>query len=97
MLTLTPTASTVIENLVAREGVPQTAGLRIDSGSPESMEFAVAVAPEPLPGDQIVEEGAARVFLEPNASAALDDKVLDAQVSEEGAVRFAIGEQAPQA
>lgn len=97
MLTLTPTASTVIETLVAREGAPETAGLRIDSGTPESTEFAVSVAGEPQPGDQVVEAGAARVLLEPNASAALDDKVLDAQVSEEGAVRFAIGEQAPQA
>ncbi|MER3393718.1 MAG: NAD-dependent epimerase/dehydratase family protein, partial [Microcella pacifica] len=95
MLTLTPTASTVIENLVSREADPQTAGLRIDSGGPQSTEFAVAVAPEPQPGDQVVEAGAARVFLESNASVALDEKVLDAQVSEEGAVRFAIGDQAP--
>ena len=95
MLTLPPTASTVIENLVSREADPQTAGLRIDSGGPQSTEFAVAVAPEPQPGDQVVEAGAARVFLESNASVALDEKVLDAQVSEEGAVRFAIGDQAP--
>ena len=93
MLTLTPTASTVIENLVSREADPQTAGLRIDSGGPQSTEFAVAA--EPQPGDQVVEAGAARVFLESNASVALDEKVLDAQVSEEGAVRFAIGDQAP--
>jgi Fe-S cluster assembly iron-binding protein IscA len=93
MLNVTETASSVIENLVSREAAPDTAGLRIDSGGPESTEFAVAVAPEPQPGDQVVEAGAARVFLETNASAALDAKVLDAQVSEEGAVRFAIGDQ----
>lgn len=94
MLTLTPTASTVIENLVSREADPNTAGLRIDAGGPESTEFAVAVAPEPAEGDQVVENGAARVFLETNASVALADKVLDAQVGEDGNVRFAIGTQA---
>ena len=93
MLTLTPTASTVIENLVAREDAPQSAGLRIDAGAPGSTDFAVTVAPAPQPGDEVVEAGAARVFLATNASVALDDKVLDAQVNEAGAVRFAIGEQ----
>lgn len=93
MLVLTDTASTVIETLVAREGDPQSAGLRIDSGGPQSNEFAVAVMPTPQPGDQVVESGGARVFLEPNASVALDSKVLDAKVTEQGAVTFAIADQ----
>lgn len=93
MLVLTPTASTVIENLVAREGDPQSAGLRIDSGGPQSTEFAVAVTPAPEPGDQVVESGKARVFLETNASIALDAKVLDAKVTKQGAVTFAIDDQ----
>ena len=93
MLVLTETASTVIENLVAREADPQSAGLRIDSQGPQSTEFAVAVLPAPQPGDQVVESGGARVFLEANASVALDSKVLDAQVTEQGAVTFAIGDQ----
>lgn len=93
MLVLTPTASTVIENLVARAADPGSAGLRIDSGGPQSTQFAVAVSPAPQPGDEVVESGGARVFLESNASVALQAKVLDAQVSEQGAVTFAIGDQ----
>jgi iron-sulfur cluster assembly protein len=93
MLTLTPTASTVIENLVSREADPGTAGLRIDSDGAEATQFAVSVAPAPVEGDQVVDTGNARVFLEPNASMALADKVLDAQVGDDGNVRFAIGEQ----
>lgn len=93
MLVLTETASTVIENLVAREADPQSAGLRIDSGGPDSTQFAVAVSASPEPGDQVVESGGARVFLENNASVALESKVLDAQVTEQGAVTFAIGDQ----
>jgi hypothetical protein len=38
-----------------------------------------------------VESSGARVFLEENAAVVLSDKVLDAQVDDEGAVRFAIG------
>jgi len=93
MLVLTETASTVIENLVAREADPQSAGLRINSGGPDSTQFAVAVSPSPEPGDHVVESGGARVFLENNASVALETKVLDAQVTEQGAVTFAIGDQ----
>lgn len=92
MLTLTPTATTVIESLVAREADPGSAGLRID-GAAQQDEFAVTVERAPLPGDHVVESGSARVFLEQHASVALDDKVLDAQVSDEGSVRFAIGDQ----
>ena len=33
------------------------------------------------------------MFLEEGAALALDDKVLDAEVNEEGAVRFSIGNQ----
>lgn len=93
MLVLTPTASTVIENLVARAADPQTAGLRIDSDADRANQFAVAVTPQPQPGDQVIEAGRARVFLESRASIALDAKILDAQVGEQGAVTFAIADQ----
>lgn len=43
----------------------------------------------------MVESGGARVFLEETAAAALDDKILDADVNEQGAVRFSIGNQQP--
>jgi hypothetical protein len=36
----------------------------------------------------VVEESGARVFLEPNAAAALDDKILDAAVDDKGGVEF---------
>lgn len=93
MLTLTPTASTVIENLVAREADPHSAGLRIESGGAQSTQFSVSVSAAPAPGDQVVEAGGARVFLENSASLALQQKVLDAQITEQGAVTFAIGDQ----
>ena len=45
--------------------------------------------------DQVIEAAGARVFLEPNAAAYLDDKVLDAQVDEQGKARFTLGTQGP--
>jgi iron-sulfur cluster assembly protein len=35
------------------------------------------------------------VFLEPQAAAYLEDKVLDAQVDEQGQARFSLGVQEP--
>lgn len=93
MLELTPTASTVIETLVGRSADASSAGLRIDTGAAPN-QFAVAVAPAPQPGDEVVETAGARVFLESSVAEALQSKVLDAQVTEQGGVTFAIADQA---
>jgi Fe-S cluster assembly iron-binding protein IscA len=54
----------------------------------------VTLADSPVAGDQVIESEGARVFLEPGAAVALDDKSLDAQVDEEGTVAFTLAEQA---
>jgi Fe-S cluster assembly iron-binding protein IscA len=45
------------------------------------------------PGDQVLEEDGARVFLEETAAETLEDKVLDAQVDDNGGVQFTISVQ----
>ncbi|AYG05048.1 Fe-S cluster assembly protein HesB [Gryllotalpicola protaetiae] len=94
MLTLTENASTVVKTLASRGGTSEEAGLRISSAAPESREYAVEVAPQPADSDTVIEADGARVFLEPNAAISLDDKILDADVSEQGNVRFSIAEAA---
>ena len=47
----------------------------------------------PQPGDQVLEEDGARVFLEETAAETLDDKILDAQVDDAGGVQFTIANQ----
>ena len=42
----------------------------------------------------MVEEGGARVFVEPAVAAVLEDKALDAQVNEQGDVAFRISDEA---
>jgi Fe-S cluster assembly iron-binding protein IscA len=48
----------------------------------------VAVTPEP--GDQVVEQDGATVYLDPTSSDQLDDKVLDAGIDEAGNVEFSL-------
>jgi Fe-S cluster assembly iron-binding protein IscA len=88
VLTLTETAQTQIRNLVAAPELPEDAGVRIAS-NPEGA-LTLALAAGPADGDAVVEEGGARVFLEQEAGALLDDKTLDAGVDPEGNLQFAI-------
>ena len=92
MLTLTDNAKTEIRNLVSHPEVPDEGGVRIAS-NPEGA-LTLAVASGPVDGDQVVEDAGARVFLEQDAGALLDDKLLDAAVDPDGNLQFAIGEQA---
>ncbi|WP_411721727.1 Fe-S cluster assembly protein HesB [Mycetocola sp.] len=93
MLTLTENASTIVRTITTQTAGSEESGLRISSAAPESADLSVAVAESPEPLDEVVEVAGARVFLEENAAAVLNDKILDAQVDEKGAVRFAVGDQ----
>jgi iron-sulfur cluster assembly protein len=92
MLTLTENASTIVKNIAEQTPGVEEGGLRISSTDGAGNNFAVAVAPAAEPSDEIVESSGARVFLEPVVAVALADKVLDAQVDGEGAVRFTVGD-----
>jgi iron-sulfur cluster assembly protein len=90
MLMLTENATRVIGALVENNEMPDGAGLRIAT-APEGLTVAAASTPEA--NDQVVEEESARVFLEDDAAAALDDQVLDAQVDDAGRVQFVLTPQ----
>jgi len=91
VLTLTENASTVVKSITEQTNEADGAGLRISHDGADALQ--VAPAAEPQPGDQVVEDGGARVFLEETAAQTLDDKVLDAQVDDQGAVQFSIALQ----
>jgi Fe-S cluster assembly iron-binding protein IscA len=92
VLTLTENASTVVKTLVDQtEG--NEAGLRISQDAPDSPALHVIPSQAPQPGDQVLEEDGARVFLEETAAVTLDDKILDAQVDDRGGVQFTIATQ----
>lgn len=93
MLTLTENANNVVKNIVEQTGNGGQAGLRISQDAPDSPALHVMPTEGPQPGDHVLEESGARVFLEETAAVTLDDKVLDAQVDQEGGVQFTIGVQ----
>lgn len=90
MLTLTENASTVVKSIADQAGGDQQGGLRISQDAVDSPALHLIVSEAPQPGDQVLEEDGARVFLEETAAVTLDDKVLDAQVGEGGGVEFTI-------
>lgn len=93
MLTLTENASTIINSITTQpEAEPGTA-LRITAGSSEEG-LVVSTATVAEPGDATVENEGAVVHLDAGAAELLDDKILDASVTEDGKVEFAIGQQA---
>jgi iron-sulfur cluster assembly protein len=77
MVTLTDNAICLIRRLTDRPGVPNSAGLRIATGSAAGS-LNVAVVSCPMDGDHVLDTAGARIFLDSNAVRALNDKALDA-------------------
>ena len=50
-----------------------------------------------MPGDAVVEQDGAKVYLDETAAVALGDQVLDAAVDESGGVQFSLLPSAPAA
>jgi len=94
MLTLTDSAVSAIRGLTSQPDLPVETGLRIMKQGAGTPSFQLALTEGPAAGDQVVEEGGARVFLEAAAAAALEDKALDAHVSEQGDLAFRISDRA---
>ncbi|HET6625786.1 MAG TPA: Fe-S cluster assembly protein HesB [Nocardioidaceae bacterium] len=93
MLTLTENASTVVKSIVDQSGGGDDGGLRISQDATDSPALHVMPTETPQPGDQVLEDAGARVFLEETAAETLDDKILDAQVDDNGGVQFTIAVQ----
>jgi iron-sulfur cluster assembly protein len=93
MLVLSESASTAIRNMVDRPERPDVTGVRIAGEEGGSGRLSVSAAGAPDEGDQVIEDRGARVFLEPSAAEVLDDKVLDAEVDDQGRVSFLVGSQ----
>ncbi len=98
MLVLTEAAAEVVKALTSTPQAPDGSGLRIASSTPEpgnAGALQVSVASGPSENDQVIEASGAHVYLEPQAAAYLEDKVLDAQVDSEGNAHFSLSVQRP--
>jgi Fe-S cluster assembly iron-binding protein IscA len=93
MLTLTENASAIVNEITSQPGLAESAGLRITSEDSPEPSFAISAAEQGEPGDQVVEQGGATIYLDESAAQLLDDKVLDAAVDPSGKVEFALAMQ----
>ena len=96
MLVMTVAAAEVVKSVTSTPQTPDETGLRIVSSASEPEDpgaLQVTAATGPGENDQVIEAAGARVFLEPQAAAYLDDKVLDAQIDEQGNAHFTLGTQ----
>ncbi len=91
MLTITENAADVVKKIVEHNETEDDAGLRISQSADESLALSPAVTAQP--GDQVVEENGARVFLDDGAAAVLDNQILDATVGADGSMQFAVAPQ----
>jgi iron-sulfur cluster assembly protein len=92
MLTLTENATIAVKSLTEQVST-DTGGLRISEAVAPETGYALSIAGAPEPQDTVVETDGARVFVDPAASIALNDRVLDARVSDDGSVGFALAQQ----
>ncbi|RMI31313.1 hypothetical protein [Nocardia stercoris] len=92
MLKLTNTAVEAVRTITAREDTPPDAGLRIYTVD-GSGTLQLAVAAEPADQDQVVLTDGSRVFLDEQAAALLDDKVLDTALDANGRGTFFLADQ----
>ena len=93
MLTMTDTAAEAVKAIVSRvPDVSDDGGVRIrDTGGEAGFELSVTAAPEAT--DTVIATDGAHVFLDAAATAALDDRILDAELAQDGSVRFALAVQ----
>ncbi len=91
MLTLTENASTIVRDITTQPGLPDGAGLRITAEGSDAFEITAADSGEP--SDKTLEQSGATIYLDEQASQVLDDKILDAAVTDDGRVEFALASQ----
>jgi Fe-S cluster assembly iron-binding protein IscA len=96
MLVLTEAAAEVVKSVTSTPQAPDGTGLRIASSAPEPEDpgaLKLAAVAGPVENDQVIETAGVRVFVESQAAAYLDDKVLDARLDEDGNAQFTLGTQ----
>lgn len=87
MLTLSADATQAIKQVVASTEAGESGGIRF-SMTPvdqEKSRLELAVASSPEPGDTLIGEPGAKVFLDPHVVPLLEDKILDATLEDQSA------------
>lgn len=92
MLKMTDNAVLVIRDLAVQQDVGEDGGLRIAADTAAGS-LTIELVPEPVQGDQVVDNQGARIFLDADAAELLNDTSVDAVVDDEGVVQFGFTEK----
>jgi iron-sulfur cluster assembly protein len=92
LLTLTDRAAETIRTLTSQPGIPADTGLRMSLQDSDAGTLALSLE-GPQPDDAVIEDSGARVFVQRDAAAIVDDRELDAQLDEQGRASFMLGNQ----
>lgn len=92
MLTLTDRAAETIRDLTSQPGAPADTGLRMSLQGSADGTLALSLQAR-QPDDAVIEAAGARVYVQQEAAAIVEDSELDAQVDDQGRVSFVIGSQ----
>lgn len=95
MLTLTERAAATIRTLTSQPGIPEDTGLRMSVQDSDAGTLALSLEGQ-HPGDEVIEDGGARVFVEHDAAEIVQDSELDAEFDDQGRASFMLGTQAGQ-
>jgi Fe-S cluster assembly iron-binding protein IscA len=93
VLTLTDNASTAVRDLTSRAGLPDSGGLRIAESEQQLGSFELALVPEAVPGDEVIDAAGATVFVSQQTSTLLADLTLDADPAATGNPGFTLAPQ----
>jgi Fe-S cluster assembly iron-binding protein IscA len=92
VLTLTDRAAATIRTLTSQPGIPEDTGLRMSLQDSDAGTLALSLE-GPQPDDAIIEDGGARVFVQRDATAIVEDRELDAELDDQGRASFMLGSQ----
>ncbi len=79
MTQVTEKAAEKIQELLVKEGLPETGGLRlgVQGGGCSGLSYAMRLETEPRQRDRVFEQNGARIFVDPKSYAYLENITLD--------------------
>jgi iron-sulfur cluster assembly protein len=92
LLTLTDRAAETIRTLTSQPGIPADTGLRMSLQGSDGGALTLSLE-GPQPGDTVIEDAGAKVFVQEDVAGLVGDGELDAELDDQGQASFTLGTQ----
>jgi iron-sulfur cluster assembly protein len=96
LLTLTDRAAETIRTLTSQPGIPADTGLRMSLQGSDGGALTLSLE-GPQPGDTVIEDAGAKVFVQEDVAGLVGDGELDAELDDQGQASFTLGTQGNEA